>query len=50
MYYFIVNPNSRSGKGLEIWNKLKDRLEKDGISYKAYLTEHTGHAAENQAV
>lgn len=46
MYYFIVNPNSRSGKGLEIWNKLKGQLEKGGIPYKAYLTEHTGHAAD----
>lgn len=46
MYYFIVNPNSRSGKGLEIWNRLKTKLEQKQIPYRAYLTEHTGHAAE----
>lgn len=46
MYYFIINPNSRTGKGLSIWNKLKPRLEKENIPYEAYLTEHTGHAAE----
>ncbi len=46
MYYFIVNPNARSGRGLSIWNKLKERLEKEKIPYEAYLTEHTGHATE----
>lgn len=46
MYYFIVNPNSRSGKGLGIWNKLKTRLDKDRIPYEAYLTERTGHAVQ----
>ena len=27
MYRFIVNPNSRSGKSGELWEKLKDRLD-----------------------
>ncbi len=46
MYYFIVNPHSRSGKGLDIWNRLKSSLDEKKIPYEAYLTEHTGHASE----
>ena len=26
MYYFIVNPNARSGYGLRIWNRLEKYL------------------------
>ena len=28
MYYFIVNPNSRSGNGLKIWHNLRAELDK----------------------
>lgn len=44
MYYFIVNPNSRSGRGLVMWNQLKTILNEKQISYSVYLTEHVGHA------
>ena len=44
MYYFIVNPNSRSGAGLDIWNRLRSILESRGISYTGYLTRYIGHA------
>ena len=26
MYYFIVNPNSRSGRGRSIWNEIHQQL------------------------
>ncbi len=44
MYRFIVNPNSRSGKSRELWEKLKDRLDREQVPYTAYLTEYAGHA------
>lgn len=44
MYYFIVNPQSRSGRGSKIWKKLEKRLEHAGVGYEAYLTEKPGDA------
>ncbi len=46
MYYFIVNPHSRSGKGYQIWLRLKDELDKTAIEYQVFMTEHPGHARE----
>lgn len=46
MYYFIVNPHSRSGKGKQIWNRLKKQLDQSTIQYQAFLTDHRGHARE----
>lgn len=49
MYYFIVNPNSCSGSGLKIWNKVERYLETEGVSYHIYMTEGPGQAAEYAA-
>lgn len=46
MYYFIVNPNSRSGRGSKIWKKLDKQLANSGTEYKAYLTEKPGDAKQ----
>lgn len=46
MYYFIVNPHSRSGKGAQIWRRLKTELEKSTVEYRVYLTESPGHARQ----
>ncbi len=46
MYYFIVNPHSRSGKGYQIWLQLKADLEKSAADYKSFLTEYPGHARD----
>ena len=46
MYYFIVNPNSRSGKGKKIWKRLEKQLDHAGAEYEAHLTEKPGDAAE----
>ena len=40
MYYFIVNPVSRSGKGMEVWEQTKKILTDQSISYKVYFTQH----------
>ena len=46
MYYFIINPHSRSGKGSVIWQQVRKRLDRDQIPYEFYLTERPGHATE----
>lgn len=46
MYYFIVNPNSRSGKGALIWKELRRTLQQKHISYKAVFTGYRGHAVK----
>lgn len=44
MYHFIVNPNSRSGKGAGIWKQIQAVLDQKNISYKSYFTAYRGHA------
>ena len=44
MYYFIVNPNSRSGKGALIWKGLEGILNERNVEYKTFFTEYRGHA------
>ena len=44
MYYFIINPNSRSGKGALIWKDLEAVLRKRNIEYKTFFTQYKGHA------
>jgi len=44
MYYFIVNPKSRSGKGLKLWESISGILEKEKVPYKVFFTEKSGHA------
>lgn len=46
MYYFIINPNSRSGAGRNVWNILRSELARRKTIYKAYLTEYSGHAVK----
>lgn len=44
MYYFIVNPNACSGKGMRIWEGLAKNLQQAKSSYKVFFTEKPGHA------
>lgn len=44
MYYFIVNPNSRSGRGGSIWSEIHRQLKLRGISFQYCLTRYSGHA------
>lgn len=46
MYYFIVNPHSRSGHGMEIWKNAKELLDEKDVEYEAFFTEYTGHAQQ----
>ncbi len=44
MYYCIVNPSARSGKGKEIWEQLENKLISSSIDYKASYTNGPGDA------
>lgn len=46
MYYFIVNPNAKSGKGRIIWQKVRHVMNSKGLAYEALFTEKKGQAAE----
>ena len=44
MYYCIVNPKARSGKGKEIWDKLEYKFLEKGLDYEVHLTKGPAHA------
>ncbi len=46
MYYCIVNPSARSGKGKEIWKGLESRFKESNLEFRAVFTKGPGHATE----
>ena len=44
MLDFIVNPNSRSGQGNELFAKLQPLLDEAGVEYSVSRTKYRGHA------
>lgn len=46
MLYFIINPNSSSGNGWKIWEKLNDKLVEQKIEFGAYVTAGKGSAKD----
>lgn len=49
MYYFIINPNSRSGQGAATWNITEKELKLRKVKYKAFFTRYVGHAKKLSA-
>ena len=45
MYYFIVNPASRSGKGLRVWDQIEPILQGKNIEYEALMLDGPEDAA-----
>lgn len=43
MYYIIVNPASKSGKGAYIWAQIEPVLKKRKIEYKVFFSQEAGH-------
>ncbi len=43
MYYIIVNPASKSGKGAKIWSEIEPVLNKREIEYKVFFSREVGH-------
>lgn len=46
MYYFIVNPASRSGQGMEIWRQTEKLLKEKNLPYQVYFTQYTGQGTQ----
>ncbi|MCM1039614.1 MAG: diacylglycerol kinase family lipid kinase [Roseburia sp.] len=46
MYYIIMNPASKSGKGIKIWKTIEPVLNKRQIPYQLLTSSYTGHVAE----
>lgn len=46
MYYFIINPKSRTGRGKQIWDYVKKKIDSLQIQYYFFYTKHAGHATE----
>lgn len=45
MYYIIVNPASKSGKGLKIWSQIEPVLIEKKIEYRLYFSKEIGHVS-----
>ena len=47
MYHIIVNPVSRSGRGMKIWKEVAEpAFQKDGAVYQAYFSQKAGDVAK----
>lgn len=46
MYHIIINPTSKSGKGLAIWKTLEPVLLEKNVPYRAYISTYIGHVSE----
>lgn len=46
MYYFIVNPSSRSGHGKSVWETVEQVLKEEKAEYQVSFTDHRYHATE----
>ncbi len=46
MYYFIVNPTSRSGEGKRAWKRLEVILKERNIEYEVFYTQYPGHGTK----
>lgn len=46
MYHFIINPNSRSGLGLQVWNEVEAILKEKEVEYIPYFTKYQRHAIQ----
>lgn len=46
MYHIIINPASRSGKGLKIWKEqVEPMLHRENITYRSYFSRKAGDVA-----
>ena len=44
MYYFIVNPGSRSGNGKHVWKTVEEILEAEEVEYRVFFPSCRYHA------
>lgn len=46
MYYFIVNPTSKTGLGEKYWHRVQKILDEKKIEYKVVFSKRVGHVEE----
>ena len=46
MYYIIVNPASKSGRGAKVWSIIEPVLIEKDIEYKVFFSRETGHVTK----
>lgn len=46
MYYFIVNPTSKTGLGEKYWKRVQKVLDEKKIEYKVIFSKRAGHVEE----
>lgn len=46
MYYFIVNPTSKTGLGEKYWKRVQKILDEKKIEYKVIFSKRVGHVEE----
>lgn len=46
MYHFIVNPASRTGLGMKVWEQVEEELKHQNIAYHVYFTKYPYHSQE----
>lgn len=46
MYYIIVNPASRSGRGKKYWNRLEPYLKSTAVPYTVFFSSYSGQIRE----
>lgn len=43
MYHILINPASKSGRGIQLWKKLEPVFSEKEIDYKLIFSEYPGH-------
>lgn len=46
MYYFIVNPTSKTGVGEKYWQRVQKILDEKKVEYKVVFSKKTGHVEQ----
>lgn len=46
MYYFLVNPASKSNHGMAVWEQIEGYIKEQEIAYKVYFSKRPGHMLE----
>lgn len=46
MFHFIINPKSRTGNGIKVWNIVKKALDEKHVDYTFHYTHYEFHAVK----
>ncbi len=46
MFYFLVNPASKSNHGMAIWNEIEKYLQSENVEFEVYFSKRPGHMQE----